>query len=122
MNKRTAIIGASDNPNRYAFLAANRLKSYAHPIIPLGIKKGTVADEAIVDIKERPSFEDIHTITMYVGPHHQDDLEDYILSLKPKRIIFNPGAENESLARKAENQGIETMNACTLVMLSANQY
>lgn len=122
MNKKTAIIGASDNPYRYAFMAANKLKSYNHPIVPLGIKKGKIADEEIVNIATRPQLDQIHTITMYISPGHQTDLEDYILSLNPKRIIFNPGAENFSLAEKARNQGIETLNACTLVMLSANQY
>ena len=59
---------------------------------------------------------------MYVGLRHQNDLEEYILSLNPKRIIFNPGTENESLAQKAKKQGIETLNACTLVMLGSDQY
>ena len=122
MRKRTAIIGASDHPYRYSFLAANRLKSHDHPIVLLGIRKGNVASEEILDIRSRPHFEDIHTITMYVGKHHQADLEEYILSLHPKRIIFNPGSENNELSQKARELGIETLNACTLVMLSSDQF
>jgi len=122
MSKRTVIVGASNNPNRYSFIAANQLKSHKYPIIPLGIKKGMVADEEIIDIRSLPHFEDIHTITMYVGPQHQSDIEEYLLSLKPKRIIFNPGTENEPFAQKARHQGIETLNACTLVMLSTKQF
>ena len=120
--KKTAIIGASPNPMRYSYMAAHRLKSYGHTTILLGTKKGYVSDQEIVDIRSTPRFDNIHTVTMYVGPQHQGPLEEYILSLKPKRIIFNPGTENPSLEQKALNQGIEVLNACTLVMLSANQY
>ena len=122
MTKKTAIIGASTNPNRYSFMAAHRLKNFLHPIVPMGIKKGELADEEILDIRQRPKIENIHTITMYVGPRNQKDLEEYLLSLSPRRIIFNPGAENPSLEKKAKTQGVETLNACTLVMLSADQY
>ena len=122
MNKKTAILGATNNPNRYAYLAAHRLQSYAHEIVPIGIKKGEVAGRAILDLRLKPVVQDIHTVTMYIGPSNQLEWEDYIISLNPTRIIFNPGAENGSLARKAVDNGIESIQACTLVMLSANQY
>lgn len=117
MSKKTVIFGATTNPGRYAFLAAQRLTSHGHEIVPIGIKKGEVFGSEILDIYQKPSIDNIHTITMYVGQQNQVDWEDYILSLRPKRIIFNPGAENPSLAKKASSNGIIVLNACTLVML-----
>ncbi len=122
MNKKTAILGATPNPNRYAYLAAHKLKSYHHDIVLIGIKKGEVAGSKILDLRLKPDLRDIHTVTMYIGPQNQMEWEDYILSLNPKRIIFNPGSENYSLSQKAMKAGIESLQACTLVMLSANQY
>jgi predicted CoA-binding protein len=65
---------------------------------------------------------DVDTITLYVGPQHQSEYFDYIVKTKPKRIIFNPGTENQELEELAEKNGIETMDACTLVLLSTGQY
>ncbi len=120
--KKTAILGASTNPTRYAFLAANDLKAKGHEIVPIGIKKGTVYGEEILDIREKPKVDDVDTITMYMGAQHQEPYIDYILSLNPKRIIFNPGSENPDLHQKAEAKGIEVVNGCTLVMLSVGNY
>lgn len=122
MTKKTAIIGATTNPKRYAYLAAERLTSYGHEIIPIGIKKGEVFAKSILPLREKPDLKDIHTITMYINPQNQKEWEDYLLSLKPKRIIFNPGTENPSFAHRAEKQGIETVEGCTLVMLGARSY
>lgn len=122
MSKKTAILGASPNPNRYAYIAAHRLKSFGHEIIPIGIKKGEVAGHDILDLRSKPPMSGIHTITMYIGQTNQKEWEDYVLTLEPERIIFNPGAENPSLESKAREKGIETLQACTLVMLSASQY
>lgn len=122
MSKKTVIIGATTNPTRYAYLAAERLKKNNHEIIPVGIKKGQVFNEEILDLHSKPRIDDVDTITLYVGPQNQSEWEEYLVSLNPKRIIFNPGTENPSLVEKAENNGIETLNACTLVMLSANTY
>ena len=122
MTKKTVIIGASTNPSRYSYLAANRLSSYDHPIVPIGIKKGEVAGESILDLNSKPAIDEVDTVTMYINPQRQEELYDYILSLNPKRIIFNPGTENPILEEKAEAQNIETLHACTLVMLSADQY
>lgn len=121
-SKKTVIIGASNNPNRYAHIAAERLSRHEHPIIPVGIKKGNVLGIDILDISQKPVIDDVDTVTMYINPQHQIEWEDYILSLKPRRIIFNPGTENPSLAQRAQAQGIETENACTLVMLSVGNY
>ena len=118
--KKTVVLGASDSPMRYSFLAVRRLKSYDHPIIAIGKKKGSVDDIQI--ITEHPVMDDVDTVTLYLNPMHQKQYYDYILSLHPKRIIFNPGAENDELAALAKQNGIQPVNACTLVMLSTGQY
>ncbi|MBL6444808.1 CoA-binding protein [Fulvivirga sp. 29W222] len=120
--KKTAIIGATTNPGRYAYMAAQLLTEYGHEIVPIGIKKGEVFDKQILDIREKPQVEGIDTITMYLGPQNQPEWYAYILSLRPKRIIFNPGTENHELERLAHKQGIETEEACTLVMLRVGNY
>ncbi|MBU0697497.1 MAG: CoA-binding protein [Bacteroidetes bacterium] len=118
--KKTLILGATTNTSRYAYLAAQRLTAHGHPIINAGIKVGEVAGQPI----EKPEIihSDIDTVTLYLGANHQKDYYDYVLNTKPKRIIFNPGAENPELEELAKEQGIETMEACTLVLLSTNQY
>ena len=120
MKKKTLILGATTNPERYAYLAAQRLTQYGHPIINVGIKSGEVAGVSI----EQPEkiHDDIDTLTLYIGPQNQPAYYDYILNTKPHRIIFNPGTENPELEALAESKGIETIEACTLVMLSTGQY
>jgi predicted CoA-binding protein len=120
--KKTVIIGATTNPGRYAYLAASMLTEYKHEIVPVGIKKGSVFGAEILDIYSRPKIEGVDTVTMYIGPRHQGEHMDYILSLNPKRIIFNPGTENDEFIRKAEENGIETVEGCTLVMLRSGQF
>ncbi len=118
--KKTLVLGASDNPSRYSYLAVQRLRSHGHPVVAIGKKHSRVAD---VDIeKDKKEFEKIDTVTLYLNPLHQQEYYDYILSLKPKRIIFNPGAENEELATLASSHQIKVMEACTLVLLSTGQY
>lgn len=118
--KKTLVLGASDNPSRYSYLAIERLRRYGHPVVALGRKDTKVADVNIG--KEKTMFPDIDTVTLYLNPSHQEEYYDYILSLQPKRIIFNPGTENETLEKIAAQKGILTLSACTLVMLSTNQY
>lgn len=119
---KTVVIGASTNPARYSFIASNMLNEYGHEFIPVGIKKGDILDQEILDLRGKPFIEDVHTITMYLGPQNQPEWYDYLLSLKPVRIIFNPGTENSEFARLAEAQGIKTEAACTLVLLSTGSY
>ncbi|SDM38031.1 hypothetical protein SAMN05421813_1112 [Daejeonella rubra] len=118
--KKTLILGASTNPSRYSNLAAHRLVEHGHPIVNVGIKQGEVAGVPI----ELPEtiHQDLDTITLYLGPDNQVPYYDYILKSKPRRIIFNPGTENPELESMAENNGIETTEACTLVLLSTGQY
>ena len=118
--KKTLVLGATPNPDRYAYLATVKLRSYGHEVVPVGIKKGMIGDLEILN--GRPVPEDIDTVTLYLGPERQREYYDYILSLKPKRIIFNPGTENDELADLAKANGIETVEACTLVMLSIGNY
>ena len=118
--KKTLVLGASDNPSRYSFLAVNRLRSYGHPVVAIGKKNSMVADVPIE--KEKKDWKNVDTVTLYLNPFHQQQYYDYILSLKPKRIIFNPGAENDELADLAVKNGIKPIEACTLVLLSTNQY
>ena len=118
--KKTLVLGASDNPSRYSYLAIQRLRQHDHPVVAIGKKNSQVADVAIT--KEKKPFEDIDTITFYLNPLHQKEYYDYILSLKPKRLVFNPGAENEELTQLAKKNNIKTLEACTLVLLSTGQY
>jgi uncharacterized protein len=118
--KKTLVLGASQNPQRYSFLALNKLKKYGHPVVAIGKRKALVNEIEIAT--ETVAFEDVHTITLYLNPHNQVPYYNYIIGLKPQRIIFNPGTENPELATMAQQHGIQTLQACTLVMLSANQY
>jgi predicted CoA-binding protein len=122
MNKKTVILGATPNPSRYAYIASHMLKEYDHEILPIGIKTGEVAGEEIHDLRQKPSFTDVDTVTLYLGPQNQPEWYDYILGLNPKRIIFNPGTENTELVQLARQKGIETVYGCTLVMLRAGTY
>ena len=118
--KKTLVLGASPNPQRYSYIAINRLRSHNHPTVAIGRRKGMVGDIDI-DMERRP-IEGVDTITLYLNASNQKQYYDYILSLKPKRIIFNPGAENDELYDLARKNGIQPMEACTLVLLSTGQY
>ena len=122
MSKKTVIIGATTNPSRYAYLAAGMLTEYNYPIVPVGIKQGEVYGEKILPIYNRPIIQDVDTVILYIGPQHQPEHYDYILSLKPKRVIFNPGTENDEFEKLLEASGVEALQACTLVMLRSGQY
>ena len=120
VKKKTLVLGASDNPSRYSYLAIQRLRSHGHPVVAIGRRNTKVGDTPISNTPEKA--EGIDTVTLYLNPFHQKEYYDYILSLNPRRIIFNPGAENEELTALANRKGIITKDACTLVMLSTNQY
>ena len=120
--KKTVIIGATPNISRYANMAAQRLTEHQYEIVPIGIKKGEVYGKPILPIKEHPIINDVHTITLYLGARHQPEYYEYLLSLNPARIIFNPGTENEEFMALARNQGVEVVSGCTLVMLGVGNY
>jgi len=117
---KTVVIGASPNPRRYSNMAVKRLKQHQKEVEAVGLRNGEIDGVSIQ--KGHPEMDDVHTVTMYVGARNQPSLYDYILSLKPERVIFNPGAENPELKRKLLDQGVEVLEACTLVMLSTGDY
>lgn len=119
-NPVTLVLGASPNPDRYSFLATSLLNEKNHDVYPFGIKKGMIGDLSIKN--EWPKNGSIDTVTLYVGPAGQVEYYDAIIQLAPRRIIFNPGTENPDLQAIAKQNGIETIEACTLVMLKTGQY
>jgi len=119
-NKPTLVLGASPNPSRYSYLATLRLAEHGHTVYPLGIRNGKIGDFEILNAK--PEHLKIHTVTVYLGLENQQAWMDYILSVQPKRLIFNPGAENPELSKRASEKGIECIEACTLVMLASNAF
>lgn len=118
--KKTLVLGASDNPSRYSYLAVKRLRNHGHQVVAIGRKHSFI--DAIEINTEKILWENIDTVTIYLNPGHQPEYYQYILSLQPKRIIFNPGAENDDLALLAKEKNINILEACTLVLLSTNQY
>jgi len=119
-DRKTVVLGASENPQRYSHLAVKSLLRHGEEVVAVGMKEGEI--DGVKILSGKPAIENVDTITMYVGPANQKDWYNYILSLKPKRIIFNPGAENPELEKLAEANGIEVVEACTLVMLSIGNY
>jgi uncharacterized protein len=120
MSKKTMIIGASDNPERYACKAANALMSHNHPVVLLGRRSGNINGTEIIN--QRPAFTDIDTVTLYINPEIQKDWYAYIFDLNPKRVIFNPGTENAEFETLLRTKNIEATEACTLVLLSIGAY
>jgi uncharacterized protein len=119
-NKKTLVLGASANPSRYSYLAIDKLREKGHDVIAIGRHIGKVNDVQIIN-EEKP-IDDLNTITLYLNANNQKPFYNYIFSQNPKRIIFNPGAENEELAAMAKEKGIVPQEACTLVLLSTGQY
>ncbi len=119
-NFSTIVIGASSNPERYSYKAVLKLAFHGHTVIPIGIKSGKIEQFDILTGK--PIVANIHTISLYVNPLNQLEWIEYCLQLKPKRILFNPGTENPDFIKQATEQGIYCLEACTLVMLSLNNY
>jgi predicted CoA-binding protein len=121
-SKLTLVVGATDNSDRYAYRAAELLQIKGIQFVPIGIKKGVVFGEEILDLRQKPILMGMHTITLYLGPQNQSEWIDYLIGLQPKRIIFNPGTENPLFFQKAKTAGIEALEACTLVMLTTGQF
>lgn len=120
--KKTLIVGATTNRGRYAYIAAEMLVEYGNEIVPIGIKSGEVLGQEILDIRDKPMIEGVDTITLYIGPAHQPEWYDYMIGLKPRRVIFNPGTENREFEKMLREHGIEAQEACTLVLLRSHQY
>jgi predicted CoA-binding protein len=117
---KTLIIGATNNPERYAYKAAESLLQHGHEIELLGLRPEKIFGHTIDT--ERKDFKDIDTVSLYVGTQKQVDYYDYIISLSPRRVIFNPGTENPEFESLLINHSIIVEEACTLVLLSTQQY
>ena len=117
---KTLVIGASIKPERYSYQAIERLKAKEYSVLALGLKAGEIHGETIHTTKE--DWPDIDTVSLYVGPAHQANYIEYIIRLNPRRVIFNPGTENPDFENRLKAEGIFAERACTLVLLSTNQY
>lgn len=120
MRKKTLVVGASLKPTRYSYLAMNRLKEYAHDVVAIGLRQGEVSGIKIET--ELINFKEVDTVTLYLNPIRQKTYYEYIVGLNPKRVIFNPGTENPEFYKILKKAAIEAEVACTLVLLSTNQY
>ena len=118
--KTTLVLGASLNPRRFSYKAVVRLNFHKIPVIAVGLKKGRIGDTEIR--MPFPDVSDIHTVTMYVSPRHQSFYSDFILALKPVRVIFNPGTENTELMDRLKSNGIGVVEKCMLVMLAKGEF
>ena len=118
--KTTLVLGASLKPERYANMAVRKLRTHGHPVVAVGLREGMIGDTPV--LKAVPDGSKVHTVTMYLNAANQEAWRKRVLALHPRRIIFNPGAENPALAKEAELAGIEPMEACTLVLLSTGQF
>lgn len=118
--KITLVLGASLNPGRYSYLAIEKLRKYGHEVIAVGKDLGQVSDVSIE--QEFPDGKEVDTVTLYLNPENQKAYYEKILGLKPKRVIFNPGTENHEFVLMLNQKGIQTEEACTLVLLGTNQY
>lgn len=120
MNKKTLVLGASLKMERYSNMAIHRLVANNHEVLAIGLRGGVVAGVQIAT--EMIHFENVDTVTLYLNPKRQVEYYEYILSLEPKRVIFNPGTENDEFVKMLGENNIESEVACTLVLLASNQY
>ncbi len=119
-NKKTIVLGASPNPIRFSHKAVKSLLRHEHEVVAIGFRKGEIVEKEI--LVGHPMVEDVHTVSIYIGSSRQEDFYDYIISLKPKRVIFNPGTVNPTFMSRLKNVGIEPVSACMLVMLSDEEF
>jgi uncharacterized protein len=120
MGKKTLILGASSHSYRYSNMAIFKLKAHGHPVFAIGSREGMAGDTPIVTLPG--NWGHIDTVTIYLNPYHQQAYYRYLVDLKPNRVIFNPGAENHELELLLQQNGIKTLEACTLVMLSVGSF
>lgn len=118
--KTTLVIGASENPERYAYKVIRLLLNAGHPVKALSNRSGKI--EHVEFMTNPEHLKDIDTITLYLSAENQAKYTDYIIELQPRRVIFNPGTENPTFQHELQQAGIEALEACTLVMLSTGQY
>ncbi|MGX7668069.1 CoA-binding protein [Flavobacterium pedocola] len=117
---KTLVIGASDHQERYSFLAVNSLLRHNHEVVAIGGHKGQI-ENVVIETEKQP-FQDVHTVTIYLNPLRQQEYYEYVVGLKPERVIFNPGTENPEFFQVLFKNNIPFETACTLVLLSTNQF
>jgi predicted CoA-binding protein len=120
ISKKTLVLGASDNPARYSFLAIHKLREHKHPVVAFG-KRTTVVEDIPVQTETAP-IQDLDTVSIYLNPNNQKSYYDFVLEQHPRRVIFNPGAENPEFEKLLTGHGIQVLEACTLVLLGTGQY
>lgn len=120
MKKKTLVLGASLNPERFSYMAVRKLKYNNIPVVAVGLREGEINGVRVE--KPFPLFEDIHTVTIYIGTKNLVSYYDYIIGLKPRRVIFNPGTESPGFSETLSAGGVEVVTACTLIMISNNLY
>jgi len=119
-NKKTVVLGASPNPVRFSYKAVKSLVKHEYEVVAVGFRNGEIEDEKI--LTGHPPTENVHTVSIYIGSSRQEEYYDYIISLKPERVIFNPGTVNPSFMGRLKNEGIEPISDCMLVMLNDNEF
>lgn len=120
MSSITLVMGASLKPERYSNMAIRRLRAHGHEVVAVGLREGMVEDVRIA--RDIPSGIRVDTVTLYMNAKNQAAWQERLLSMRPRRIIFNPGAENQVLMERAAGTGVQVIEACTLVLLSTGQY
>jgi uncharacterized protein len=118
--KKTLVLGASPDPIRFSYKAIKSLLRYGHPVVALGNKEGDIQGVQIQT--GQPSVEEIDTVALYLNPYKQKEYYQYLIALQPRRIIFNPGTENNELMDLASQNGIQVVEDCTLIMLNTDRY
>ena len=119
-NKKTVVLGASPNPSRFSHKAVKKLMRHDHEVVPVGNKEGNIAGKEILTGK--PHIEDVHTVSLYIGSSRQEEYYNYVISLKPERVIFNPGTANPEFMTRLKQEDIETLNKCMLLMLNEGDF
>jgi len=114
------VLGASDNPERYSYKAVTRLVRYQYNVVAVGKRKGYIGEIPIVT--GHPPIKDVHSVLMYIGPGNQSEIVDYVISLRPRRVIFNPGTESPELEELLESYNIKIVHDCSLVMLAMGRF
>jgi predicted CoA-binding protein len=119
-NGKTLVLGASPNPARFSCKAVKSLLKHEQQVVAVGFRKGLIEDQEI--LVGMPEIENVHTVSLYIGSSRQSEYYDYIISLKPKRVIFNPGTVNPEFMARLHREGIEPVNGCMLVMLNEGEF
>jgi len=118
--KKTVVLGASPNPVRFSHKAVKSLLRHDQEVVAVGFREGLIVEEEIR--VGMPPIEDVHTVSIYIGSSRQADYYDYIISLKPERVIFNPGTINPEFMGRLKREGIEPVAECMLVLLNEGEY